>query len=200
MSMQDVLWSLISIEHSPEYFLSGKIPARTGNRTLVMAPSNNYPTKDGYVRINASMHGQWCNLCKIMGRDDLIRVEKYASVKGRLEHIDEVDALVETWTKSLTTNEIIGLCRGAHVPCTFIPEFDQVVNDPQLISRDMIVEVEQLVSGKLKVPGTPFKMSMTPGDPTQSAPFLGEHNFDIYCNLLDFGENELRELQKDGTV
>jgi CoA:oxalate CoA-transferase len=201
ISMQDVLWTLVAFEHSPGYFLNGRLPERTGNRTLVMAPSNNYPTKDGgYVRVNASMLGQWQDLCRIMGREDLMGVDKYGSVKGRLENVDEVDALVEKWTKSHTTNEIIGLCRDGHVPCTTIPSFDEVANDPQLLSRDMIVEVDQLLSGTLKVPGTPFKMSKTPGDPIMSAPFLGENNFDILSTLLGYTEEEFQKLQDDGTV
>jgi len=200
MSMQDIIWSLVSIEHSPQYFLTGKIPERTGNRTWVIAPSNNYPTKDGYVRVSASLLGQWDSLLTAMGRQDLIGLEKYSSIEGRQKHIDEIDALVEGWTRTKSTEELIEISNKAHVPCTPIPSFEQVVNDPQLSSRDMIVEVEQPISGKVKVPGSMFKMSKTPGESRSQAPFLGEHSYEVYSGILGYSEEEIRKFEDEGII
>jgi len=200
ISMQDVIWSLASIEYSPGYFLTGKVPERTGNRTWVIVPSNNYQTKDGYVRINAGGLGQWEHLLTVMGREDLVGLEKWSSIAGRLESIDEIDALLEGWTNTLTTDEVMDVCRKASIPATPIPTFDQVASDPQLLSRDMIVEIEQPVSGKVKVPGSPFKMSKTPGDPMSCAPFLGEHNYEVFSGILGCSEQEIRQFEDNGIV
>ena len=200
ISMQDCIWALTAIEHSHDYFLTGKVPERTGNRTWIIVPSNNYQTKDGYVRITVTLLGQWENLLKVIGREDLLGNKKYSSTNARVKIPDEVDNLVETWTKTLSTAEVVNRCNKADIPCTAIPSFEQVANDPQLLSRQMIVEVEQAVSGKVKVPGSVFKMSETPGEPDHCAPFLGEHNYEVYSGLLGYSEQEIRKLDDEGII
>ncbi len=64
----------------------------------------------------------------------------------------------------------------------------------------MVIEVEQLLSGNLKVPGSVFKLSETPGEARYSAPFLGEHNYEIFSDLLGYGEAEISKLAEDGIV
>ncbi len=64
------------------------------------------------------------------------------------------------------------------MPCSAVPEFAQVCNDPQIINREMVIEVKQVLSGKVKAPGSPFKFSKTPGNIRYPATFLGEHNLD----------------------
>ena len=88
----------------------------------------------------------------------------------------------------------------ARLPCSPIPTFDKVANDPQLLSRDMVIDVEQLISGKLKVPGSVFKLSETPGDVTSPAPFVGQHNYEVYPELLGYSEQEIRQLADDGVI
>jgi crotonobetainyl-CoA:carnitine CoA-transferase CaiB-like acyl-CoA transferase len=86
------------------------------------------------------------------------------------------------------------------LPCAPIPTFGQVANDPQLASRDMNAYVDQVISGKVRVPGSVFKMSETPGDPTLPAPFLGQHNFEVYTELLGLDQETLSALQKEGAI
>jgi formyl-CoA transferase len=95
---------------------------------------------------------------------------------------------------------MIAVLRAADLPCSPVPTFGQVARDPQLASREMQVEVEQLVSGPLKVPGTVFKMSETPGDPSQPAPFVGQHNAEVYSALLGYDEETIGRLQREGVI
>ena len=81
-----------------------------------------------------------------------------------------------------------------------MPTFDEVANDPQLLSRQMIVEVEQPLSGKLKVQGSVLKLSKTPGDPNLPSPFLGEHNYEVYSGMLGYSEEEIDKLADDGII
>lgn len=200
ISMQDCTWSLTAIEFSPDYFLTGKLPERTGNAITTAVPCNNYRTKDGYVRISAGFFGQWQTIATAMGKEELGRLEQYSSVAGRWQHLEEIDAIVEKWTETLTTDQVLDICRRNDLPCTRIPTFDQVANDPQLLSRDMVVEVEQVISGKLKVPGTVFKMSKTPGDATSPAPFLGQHNYEVYSSMLGYNEEQIRKLDDECVI
>ncbi len=86
------------------------------------------------------------------------------------------------------------------VPCSPLPTFDQVANDPQLWSREMIVEVDQPVSEKVKLIGSVYKMSKTPGDRKKRIPTVGEHNEEIYCGLLGIDPQEMQRLKEESVV
>ena len=99
-----------------------------------------------------------------------------------------------------TVEESISALKSGHVPCSPIPGFDQVADDPQLLSREMVVEVEQPVSGRVKLVGSVFKLSETPGDRRFPAPALGEHNQEIYADLLGLGPHEIEKLKQEGVI
>jgi len=200
LSMQDSIWFLSAIQFLPVYMLTGQEPKKLGNRQLEVTPFNIYPAKDGYIVIAIVTVDQWQRFLKVIGREDLKEVKEYAMQSERIKHVDEIDTLVEAWTRERTVDHMISLLRAADLPCAPVPTFSQTVNDPQLAERNMIVDVEQLISGTLKMPGSFFKMSQTPGDPTQPAPFLGQHTFDVYSELLDLGEQKITELQDKGVI
>ena len=118
----------------------------------------------------------------------------------RIKYRDQIDAIITEWTKTKTTKELVELLKKNDVPCTELPTFDQVCNDPQLISRNMIIEVEQLLSGKVKVPGSPFKLSKTPGNIQYPAPMLGEHNSEVLSEMLGYSDDEIQQLSMDGII
>ena len=115
-------------------------------------------------------------------------------------HYDYLKLLLGQAPRERSVKELVEMLNVAHLPCSPIPTFDQVANDPQLSSRGMITEVEQAISGRLKVPGSVLKLSKTPGDPIAPAPFLGQHNYEVYSNLLGYSEGEIRKLQDDGVI
>jgi crotonobetainyl-CoA:carnitine CoA-transferase CaiB-like acyl-CoA transferase len=75
-----------------------------------------------------------------------------------------------------------------------------VANEPQLLYREMIIDIEQRLSGRVKMPGSVFKLSKTPGYIKYPAPTLGEYNRDVYSGILGYNEEEIRELQRDGII
>jgi CoA:oxalate CoA-transferase len=186
ISMQDCVWYITATQFLPNYISTGKDPPRLGNRQIEVTPFNIYRAKDGYIVIGIVTIGQWHRLLEVIGREDLKDVPEYSSQATRIEHAEEIDAIVEAWTKERTVDEMLKLLGDADLACSPVPTFGQVANDPQLASRRMQVEVEQIISGKLKVPGSVFKMSQTPGDAAQPAPFLGQHNAEVYSELLDY--------------
>jgi len=90
--------------------------------------------------------------------------------------------------------------KKADVPCTRLPKFSEVCNDEQLKSRNMIIEVEQALSGKVKVPGSLFKMSKTPGNIAYPAPFLGEHTQEVLSEMLGYSEDKIVQLSSEGIL
>jgi crotonobetainyl-CoA:carnitine CoA-transferase CaiB-like acyl-CoA transferase len=200
ISMQDCIWGITSLQFLPGYIVSGEEPEKVGNRTVEVTPFNVYKAKDGRVVIGVVTVAQWQRLLDIMGREDLKNVPEYASQKDRIRYVDTIDAIVEAWTMQHTVDHIVQTLHDADLPCADIPSFGAVANDPQLANRNMIVDVDQLISGPVKVPGTVFKMSETPGDATQPASFLGQYNFDIYSDLLGYDDNKIAQLQDKGII
>jgi crotonobetainyl-CoA:carnitine CoA-transferase CaiB-like acyl-CoA transferase len=200
ISMQDCIWAITAIQHLPIYLMTGREPERLGNRMIEVTPFNVYPAKDGYIVIAIVTVGQWQRLLEVIGREELKEVTEYGSQLDRIKHIDEIDSIVEEWTRERTVDEMIRELRAADLPCAPVPTFGQVASDPQLASRDMQVEVEQMISGRLKVPGSVFKMSETPGDAAQPAPFLGQHNAEVYSRLLGYDSERIEMLQSKGVI
>jgi len=200
MSLQDCIWQLSSIEWSPYYFLEGRVPQRTGNGHPKAVPGNLYPASNGSVRIDCGALSQVQRLFRLIGGEELVNSSFSCNQAERIKHKAEIDALVAEWTKKRTAAEIVEQLKRIDVPCSTVPAFDQVCNDAQLMSRDMIIEVEQLVSGMVKVPGSVFKLSKTPGDVRLSAPFLGEHNTDVYSGVLGYTEQEINDLASEGVI
>jgi CoA:oxalate CoA-transferase len=201
ISMQDCIWQLTSIEFSPYYFLNHVIPPRLGNQHAGMIPCNLYTTKDGErVYINAGVLAQVHRLYTAMGREDLINTPFGANQNERFQHRKEIDDLVAAWAKTKTTQEIQDILKKADVPCTRLPSFDEVCHDEQLLSRNMIIDVDQPISGKVKVPGSLFKLSKTPGKIDYHAPFLGENNQDVFAEMLGYTEKEINQLDDEGII
>jgi CoA:oxalate CoA-transferase len=200
ISMQECMWQLTSMEFAPYYFLNGEEPPLLGNRHAAMVPCNLYKTSDGRIFIMAGVLDQLRRLYTVMGREDLLDTPLCANQRERSKHRDEIDAVVSEWTKTKTTGEIEVLLKDADVPCARLPKYSEVCNDPQLLSRDAIIEVEQTISGKVKVPGSLFKLSKTPGKIDYPAPFLGQDNNDVYSELLGYTDEEIGKLAEEGVI
>lgn len=200
ISMQDCVWAITAIQHLPLYLTTGQDPPRLGNKMVEVTPFNLYPARDGHIVIAIVTVGQWQRLLEVIGREDLKDIPEYATQVERIKHIDEIDSIVEEWTRERTVDEMIAELRALDLPCAPVPTFGQVAHDPQLASRAMQVEVEQTISGSVTVPGSVFKMSRTPGDATQPAPFLGQHNSEVYAGLLGLDLEEIARLQEEGVI
>jgi CoA:oxalate CoA-transferase len=201
ISMQDCIWQLTSIEYAPYFFLNGVEPPRLGNQHAAMIPCNIYEAKDGgRVIINAGVLSQLHRLYTAMGRQDLIQTELGGNQAVRFKHRQEIDELVAGWVKTRNTPEIQDILKKSDVPCTRVPLFSEVCNDPQLKSRNMIIDVEQTLSGKVKAPGSIFKMSKTPGKIDYAAPFLGENTQEILSGMLGLSDEEISKLSDEHVI
>jgi formyl-CoA transferase len=111
-----------------------------------------------------------------------------------------VEEILHEWLKDKTVDEAIEVFNKIRVPCSPVPTFEQVANDPHIWHREMIIEVEQPLSGKVKLGGSVYKMSKTPGNRKQRIPLVGEHNQEIYGGLLGLDKEELARLEKEGII
>jgi len=199
ISMQDGIWAMVFPDRA-NYFDTLEVPKRFGNKLSSSAPFGAYHAKDGYVVICTITDPQWQKVLQAMDREDLIGEECFATRENRTKNMKEVDGLVQQWCQERTVEEVFAILKRFGVPCSTLPTFDQVANDPHLLEREMIVEVDQPVSGKVKLSGSVYKMTRTPGNRKMRVPDVGEHNREIYGGLLELGEEEMKKLEEERII
>lgn len=199
ISMQDGIWAMVFPDRA-NYFDTKIVPKRFGNKLSSSAPFGAYNAKDGYVVICTITDPQWHKVLQAMGREDLMNEQRFSTRENRTKNMQEVDALVQDWCQARTVNDVLATLKEYGVPCSPLPTFDEVANDPHLLSREMLVDVEQPVSGKVKLIGSVYKMSRTPGDRRMRAPEVGEHNQEILGGLLGIDEQEMQKLKEESVI
>jgi len=161
-----------------------------------------YPVKDGYVAIVMLTDRQWDDaMTKIMNKPDITtKNPKFANVVERIKSRDDYIQLFKEWFSERTAAEVEKAMVDCKIPCSIVKDLEQVNSDPQLASRDMHLEIEHPRYGKIPTPGIPIKLSETPGKIYSASPDLGQHNEEIYKELLDISPDELEALKKEMVI
>ena len=182
------------------YLTNGTVPTKNGNCYTSSAPGGGYHTKDGYMVINGSAPKFWALLCNEMGKPELIEDERFATNPLRVAHRAELDKIVEAWTTSLTTNEIMDRLLPKGFACAPIYSLDQVVADEQFsVYRNMFPEIDDPDHGKTRFTNSAIKMSETMPEIRKPAPRLGEDNETIYGEL-GYSEEKIAQLKEDQVI
>ncbi len=200
VSMQDAVVNLIRVSLRDHQRL-GKPMARTGNQLGAGVPGTTYRCHPGgpndYVFIFAQQQ-MWHPLLRAIGREDLVGDARYETADARWKHKDAVDALVAGWTSPRSKHEVMKILAGAGVPCGACLDTGEVLSDPHLHARDMIVEVEHPVRGRYVTVGNPIKLSASPTK-IGPAPLLGQHRQEI-LRELGYSDGDIDALAKDGAI
>lgn len=170
------------------YITSGVVPGPLGNRHPSITPFAAFTAKDGHIIVGAGNDRLWQRLCTLLGTPELIEDPRFITNGKRTENVKELMVLLNKSFKTKTINEWLGLLEEAGLPCAPINTVDKIIEDPQVNARNMIVELDHPIAGKLKVPGVPVKLSATPGAVTTHAPLLGEHTSEVLKEVLGWDE------------
>ena len=200
VSMQDAVVNLMRVSLRDHQRLGKPMP-RTGNQLGAGVPGTTFRCAPGgpndYVFIFVQQQ-MWLPLVRAIGREDLIGDARYDTAEARWTHKAEVDALVEAWTSERPKHEVMKILGEAGVPCGAVLDTGEVIDDPHLRARDMIVEVEHPVRGKYITVGNPIKLSASPTKILPS-PLLGQHRQEILSEL-GYSESDIAALAKEGAV
>lgn len=183
-----------------EYDKVGFIRERTGAILPNVAPSNVYRTKDALVLIAANQDTVFSRLAEAMGQPGLSSDARYATHGARGAHQVELDALVEKWTLTLTTREVLDLMDKFGVPAGLIYRAPDMLEDPHFKARNAIVSVPHPDFGELKMQNVAPKLSETPGSIRSPSPGLGQHNDEIYQTLLGFAKDQYEKLKAQKVI
>jgi formyl-CoA transferase len=185
----------------PEYDQFGFIRERTGSTLPGIAPSNIYLCKDDkYIVIGANGDSIFKRLTRAMNRPDLEADEAFASNEGRAARMEYLDEQINRWTRSLNLEEVLEILDEYRVPAGAIYNVADMFRDPHYRARDMLLKVPVGGVGDLAMPGIVPKLGATPGAVKWAGPKLGEHNREIYQQVLGMSEEEIAKLEEEGII
>jgi crotonobetainyl-CoA:carnitine CoA-transferase CaiB-like acyl-CoA transferase len=155
--------------------------------------------RDGYLVIAAQVDDAWRRLAKLIGGDALAADARFTTPAGRAANYAEATRIVDEWTRERTVQACLAALDAAEVPCSAVQTIDQVLADPQIQARNMVIEQEHPVLGKVKLPNLPFRFSDCDTTPKIPAPLLGQHNEAIAASL-GYSEADIAAMTKDGVL
>ncbi|MBL8226144.1 MAG: CoA transferase [Chromatiales bacterium] len=184
-----------------EYDKTGYIRERTGAILPNVAPSNVYPTRDGkMILIAANQDTVFGRLADAMGRPELAKNPRYATHTARGAVQQELDDLISDWTRTIDADRLEALMDEFGIPSGKIYRTPEMLEDAHFQARKAIVSTMHPKLGELKMQNVAPKLSATPGGIRSPAPELGEHNADIYGQLLGFDAARMADLTARGII
>jgi formyl-CoA transferase len=187
----------------PDYDAAGVVRGPSGTRLEGIAPSNIYQSADGsWVVIAANQDTVFRRLCAAMGQPDLAADPRFVDHGARGRHQDELDAIIGQWAAGRQPDDIIETLSAAGVIAGPINTVAEVVRDPQLLARGMLVEhYDQRIGRNVLGPGVIPALSATPGGVRYAGSVRpGQHNIEVYDHLLGLTAEEIAALTEQGVL
>jgi benzylsuccinate CoA-transferase BbsF subunit len=180
-----------------EYTMNKRSPFRSGNQDSIMAPHNCYRCKgnDKWISIAVATDEEWNAMCRAMGNPAWTRDEAFTDIYSRWKNRTKLDELIGKWTINYTHYEVMELLQSSGVAA--MPSFsaEEILSDPHVKARGLINEVQHPVLGKKVVINPSWKHSETPARIHKASPLLGEHNGEVFGDLLGMSEEEVKKLE-----
>ena len=184
------------------YQMTGQEPERRGNRSGWYAPANSYRCagEDRWVTITATNQDQWRSLAQAMDADGLADDPRFSTKEARRENHDELDRIISEWTIGLEAYDLTRKLQRLGVPAGPVLRGPDLLQDAHYKDRGTFVTVDHPQVGPKQYPGIPWKMSATPGVVRWPSPTLGQHNREVYGELLGLNGLEIDQLDQTGVI
>ena len=177
------------------YLAEGKIPGRWGNAHPSIVPYQSFRTSDGYLVIGVASETIWRRFSQALGKSEWADDPRFAKNANRVENRAELIRILSEVFLSRDTEAWLKVLHEAEVPSAAVQTIDQVFNAPQVLHREMLVEVEHPTAGSVRMAGIPVKFSTTPASVRLPPPLLGQHTEEILETWLGMGREEIAELK-----
>ena len=184
------------------YQMTGQEPERRGNRSGWYAPANSYRCagEDRWVTIAVTNQDQWRSLAQAMDADGLADDPRFATKEARRENHDDLDRIISEWTIGLEAYDLTRKLQRLGVPAGPVLRGPDLLQDAHYKDRGTFVTVDHPQVGPKQYPGIPWKMSATPGVVRWPSPTLGQHNGEVYGELLGLNGLEIDQLDQTGVI
>src|SRR5258708_27196337 len=188
-----------TIWESNEYWATGTSPRGLGTANRLSAPYQVFATSDGWIASGAANQRNWERLARAIERTDLLQMPLFATNSERLANLGAlVDTLTET-LKTRTTEAWLRALESVDVPCGPVLTLEQVYQNPQVHARNMAIEIEHPIAGRVHTIGFPVKYSTTPPQMYRPAPVLGQHTFTL-LESVGLALEECQRLEAEGII
>jgi formyl-CoA transferase len=185
----------------PEYQIAGYQRERTGTTLPNVAPSNVYPTADGeMVLVAANQDTVFGRLARVMGQPELATDERYATHSARGQWMEQLDGVIAEWTSTLDADDLLEQLHAGGVPAGRIFKAKDMLADPHFLARQAIVRLTHPDLGEFAMHNVVPRLSETPGAVKHVGPELGEHNEEIYRDVLGLSTEEIAALHSSGVI
>jgi formyl-CoA transferase len=206
ITMQDAVINFGRIAYAAQAAIDRPAP-RTGNQSILAgtSPSEVYPCKPGgpndyvYVYTTRAGNHHWERLLQVIGRQDLLKDERFTTPKSRQANYKEVDAIIAEWTRTRDKREVMKLFGEAGIPASAVFDTMELSLDPTLRQRGTFATVDHPQRGKVTIPGPVIKLSASKV-PVHAAPLLGVDTDDVYRRLLGLSHKEIEKLRAEKVI
>jgi crotonobetainyl-CoA:carnitine CoA-transferase CaiB-like acyl-CoA transferase len=200
VALLDSLFSCLGPNLSALLML-GEVAPRTGNRDPFSAPATVYDTKDErQVYIHAATAPLFARLCALMDAQSLLDDPRFASEKARVVNVDALEDVVGRWVSARAAGEVVDALDAAGIPCAVVADLEEAAANPQLAARHMVTQVPHPAVGILTLPGSVIKLSDVPDVTLRPPPQVGEHNREIYKEIVGLTDSDIDLLCEAGVI
>ena len=176
---------------------TGTSPGPLGSAHPLTAPYQAFETSDGWITVGGSNQATWYRLVEILGLPELAEDSRFLQNADRMRHVGELASILGERFKTRPTDEWLGLLEEAGVPAGPVASIGEMLELPQTLARDMVVEVQHSKLGPVRTVGFPVKFSETPTSIERGAPLLGEHTREVLAEL-GYTDEEIKGLIGSG--
>jgi CoA:oxalate CoA-transferase len=195
--------TMAGVYNGPEALMAvyqWRITRRTGHHALDFPyPNCILRCKDGYIFVGAPEGRQWRQLLEVMGNPEWSKDPRF---RNRTEmnnlYADELDGYLESWLMNYTKAELLDIALEHRIPLAPVRGYDEVRYDPSL--SDLFVDIDRADTGPIAYPGPPYRLVDAEAAPQHPAPYLGQHNEEVYCRVLGYTRQQLAKLYQTGII
>jgi crotonobetainyl-CoA:carnitine CoA-transferase CaiB-like acyl-CoA transferase len=189
----------LSLVESATFLAGGELPSPLGSTHRRNAPHGAFRAKDGYIAIAADSAHFWKRFCQILGLETLLDDPRFKTNADRVAHKQQLQELVENVTATRAGHYWLEQLDAADIPCGPVNSYAEVFQDPHVLARDMLTEVNHPVAGLVKMTGLNVKLTNTPGEMRLPAPTLGQHTHDV-LHMLGYSDAAIDQFKASGAI
>ena len=195
--------TMAGIYNGPEALMAvyqWRVTRRTGHHALDFPyPNCILRCKDGYIFVGSPEGRQWRQLLELMGNPKWAEDPRFTNrTVMNNQYADEIDSYMEAWLMQYTKAKLLAMALEYRIPLAPVRGFDEVRHDESL--ADLFVEIQRADIGPVSYPGPPYILEDAPTAPPAPAPYLGQHNPEVYCNMLGYTNEQLVKLYQTGII
>lgn len=200
-SIFEAMFAAIMHGQTVEYAEKGIVGERMGNRISHSAPRNTYQTGDDqWVAISASAENIAKRVLRIVGGEELVSDPRFQTMRDRVEHVEELDAIIQDWMAEHTREEAVEIFTEHNAAIAPVYSIADIFQDEHVDARDLLVELEDEELGEVTLPGVVPRLSETPGRIDHPGPRLGKQARDILTERTSLTDEELAALEEQGII